>query len=241
MLIYAIGDIHGCIDELRIVYDKVKADAGDKEHVIITTGDYVDRGPDSKACVQFLIDHMRIGKDYNLMGNHEDMLLANIREFRPEGQDVWEKQQMGAAFFMNGGKQTMQSYDIPWDHPDPVSQLPPAHIDWFTRLHQCVITDRHMFVHAGIDPTRPVDQQHRNQMMWIRDEFLRCKFPFERYIVHGHTPIGYDPLRPPQHLKSDPVILTNRVNLDTGACFGGKLTCAVFDPNINEPINIIQN
>lgn len=228
MLVYAIGDIHGMLEPLTKVWEKIKADAGSKEHRIVTVGDYVDRGPDSKGVVDFLMKNCREGHDINLMGNHEDMLLANIDENHPDPQ-------MGHYFYSNGGKATLDSYGI---GPFDIMKMPENHIRWYKKLYLNWQDDRRYYVHAGIDPSYPLDRQTRSTRLWIREQFLFCDFPFAKYVVHGHTPVTYDSKS--EH-PLQPVIRHNRCNLDTGAVFGGKLTVAVFDDNQDEPINIIQD
>jgi serine/threonine protein phosphatase 1 len=131
----------------------------------------------------------------------------------------------GPNWLRNGGTATLYSYRV----PGPI-QLPRQHIEWFRSLPTFHDDGKRFFVHAGVHPARPLDQQDEHDLLWIREPFLSSGKDFGRLIVHGHTPIpsGVPDQRP------------NRQNIDTGAVYGRALTAAVFiDDNI-EPVRFLS-
>lgn len=208
---YAIGDIHGCLTKLTSLVMRCQADTGDRHARFIFLGDYVDRGPDSRGAVNYLMTlQQQRPDDINcLMGNHEDMLLAAVDH--PDWEDRWLR---------NGGTQTLQSYGAA-----NAAAIPKAHLDWLRGLPKRYDDGRRLFVHAGIHPDRPLDQQDEHDLLWIREPFLSSPKDFGRLIVHGHTPLE----------NGKPDIRPNRLNLDTAAVYGGPLTAAVFTNQSSAP------
>jgi serine/threonine protein phosphatase 1 len=204
-LTYAIGDVHGCLIQLRKLIDLCEADAQGHLMKLVLLGDYIDRGPDSKGVIEQLMALRKIRSDQIicLMGNHEDMLLAALDH--PDWEDRWLR---------NGGVQTLESYGV----IDPV-RIPKDHIDWLRQLPKFHDDGRRFFVHAGIHPERALDRQDEFDLLWIKEPFLSSTRDFGRLIVHGHTPSK----------NSRPDVRINRLNIDTGAVFGGPLTAAVFE------------
>jgi len=214
----AIGDIHGCYDQMVELLAKV--DEGYPERQLVFLGDYVDRGPNSKGVVQKVIDLEKSEGAIVLRGNHEDMMID------PQEQGIW---------LHNGGYQCLQSYG--WtietgSFPNPEDSAEfYRHLSWLTDNSRLFYqTDRHFFVHAGINPDLPLDKQKPQDLLWIRHYFLNRKQKFPKYIVHGHTPL----------IKPVPMILDNRINMDTSCVFGGRLTAAIFVPEQDQPVDIIQ-
>ena len=196
-VIYAVGDIHGELSMLEAMIGLIERDAASHqgEHEIVFLGDYVDRGADSKGVVALLKDGPLPFPSTCLMGNHEEMLL--------DGDNV-------PLWLVNGGRKTLESYGGEVDGP---------HREWMHHRPTYHRVGRWFFVHAGIDPAKPLTEQDRGTMLWIRGRFLNHRDAYENgtVIVHGHTPN-----------LDGPEILDNRINLDTGACFGGPLSCAVL-------------
>ncbi|RTL50065.1 MAG: serine/threonine protein phosphatase [Bradyrhizobiaceae bacterium] len=201
---YAVGDVHGCLRQLKQLVELCEQDASEHDARFIFLGDYIDRGPDSRGAIKFLmaLQHARPKQVICLMGNHEDMLLAATDH--PDWEDRWLR---------NGGIQTLESYGV-----SNAYQIPKDHIDWLRQLPKFHDDGLRFFVHAGVDPHRPLAQQDDLDLLWIREPFLSSNKRFERLIVHGHTPTE----------NGEPDIRTNRVNIDTGAVFGNPLTAAVF-------------
>lgn len=206
-LTFAIGDIHGCFDKMRSVLQACETFADGRDAKFVFIGDYIDRGPDSKGVVDFLIHeqsqpHRRF---VCLCGNHEDMLIRAAHQDR-SARDL-------VTWWANGGERTLDSYGV-----DDPFDLPARHLDWIPSLPLMEREPGRLYVHAGIRPGVPLPLQSREDLLWIRDPFLSSEDDHGVFIVHGHTPIQWD----------EPDLRSNRLNLDTGACFGGPLTAAVF-------------
>ena len=216
MLTFAVGDIHGCHEKLARLLAHCERHGGGKASRIVFVGDYVDRGPHSRDVVAHLIDAQRKAPDrfVCLRGNHEDMLMSAARR----GDSL--------NWLINGGGETLASYGV-----DDVSQLPATHLAWFESLLLNFDDGRRFFVHAGIVPGVPLDRQPEEAMLWIREKFLVDPRNHGRFIVHGHTPL----------VDGKPELKPNRLNLDTGACFGGPLTAAVFDETGVGPLVFIMD
>lgn len=211
MLTYAVGDIHGCRDLLDDLLAQIAADAGERPCRLVFVGDYIDRGPDSAGVVARLRDLQaeRTGGVVCLMGNHEDLLLKALK--RPEIMENW---------LYNGGGATLASYGV-----QDAGGLPPDVVDWVRSLPTSFEDERRCFVHAGLHPGAERDAQTDHDRLWIRDPFLSTECDFGRYVVHGHTP-RQDGL---------PDVRRYRVNIDTAAVYGGRLTAAIFDDEAERP------
>ena len=221
--IYAVGDVHGQIDELRRVLDLIEKDGG-AEAVTVFLGDYVDRGPDSKAVVQALLDGTRGGRNWTcLKGNHDRYLERFVQDMtvydpRTSAGLAWLKPRLG-------GDKTLKSYGVEADDGAPLEsicqqarqQVPQAHIAFLSGLPLYHETDDLILVHAGIRPGIPMQQQEEDDLLWIRDGFLDFNGSFGKLVVHGHTALHY-----PEHAG-------NRVNLDGGAGYFRPLNAAVFE------------
>lgn len=215
MLTAAIGDIHGCLDKLERLHKECRRFAGIRPLRFIFLGDLIDRGPNSRAVVQTIMDMQRAdpANVIILAGNHEDF-LHNIDD--PIGIATWLR---------NGGDQTLNSYGI----SDP-ADFPPDRLDFLRGLPSHYDDGVRFFVHAGIRPGVPLDRQTRHDLLWIREPFLGATDDYGRLIVHGHSP---------RH-DGKPEILPNRVNLDTAAVYGGPLTAAVFVDGERMPVDFLQ-
>ncbi len=206
--IYAIGDLHGCVDETQVMLQHLEKEEGlTDDDVVIFVGDYIDRGPSSRGVVDVMIDFKRrFPKTRFLKGNHEDMLL----DFLGFGG------RMGEAFLYNGGLETIQSYGISvFAAPDQmVKAFPQDHFNFFNTLESMIKVDKFLCVHAGLNPLRAVTSQNDSDIFWIRDDFIHNPHSYELTVVFGHTPH--------QELLLD---LPYKVGIDTGLVFGNKLTC----------------
>lgn len=221
--IYAIGDIHGQIDDMHRVLEMIQADGGADAEVVFL-GDYVDRGPDSKAVVQALIDGTKAGRNWVcIKGNHDRYLTRFVAD-----ATVYDPATRPDLFWLNprlGGDKTLLSYGVEATdgHPlDPIHEaaraaVPQAHLDFLQALPLMHQTDDLVFVHAGLRPGVVLTAQKENDILWIRDGFLDHTAPFEKLVVHGHTALDA-----PEHAG-------NRVNLDGGAGYFRPLHAAVFE------------
>ncbi len=219
--IYAIGDIHGRADLLHHLHAEIAQDlerSPVREVCLVYLGDYLDRGPGSAAVLDLLVHSpFPRAKRHFLKGNHEAMALAFLED--PTGAASW---------LQYGGRETLQSYGIDPGFPRGrrelvrlrdrfYRRLPKSHLALLERLNlSCEVGD-FLFVHAGIDPDRPLSRQRENDLLWIREPFLSHPGPFERIVVHGHTP------------SPEPENLPFRINVDTGAFLSGRLTALVLE------------
>ena len=213
--IYAIGDIHGCLDRLVQLHEAIAADLLARpvaDALLLHIGDYIDRGPDSAQVVAYLRDPNSVPgtRVVNLMGNHEDMFLKAMAA---------EDDAVAANWLMNGGRETLASWHVPHKLPHTawVDRLPAMELDFLRDLTISHREGPYFFAHAGIRPGVALDQQDRHDLMWIREPFLSFKGDLGVVVVHGHTP------------GRVPVVRPNRVGIDTGAVYGGELTCVVLE------------
>jgi serine/threonine protein phosphatase 1 len=215
-LTYAIGDVHGALHKLQSLVGRCEGHAAGRPMRFVFLGDYIDRGPESCGVIRFLIDlQAKMPERVTaLMGNHEATILAIIDGITPAGQ--WLAQ---------GGLAMLRSYGV-----GSAAELPRDHMEWMRALPLSHDDGRRLFVHAGIDPEKPLDAQDEYDLLWIREPFLSDRRDYGRLIVHGHTPLSGD----------SPELHSNRMNLDTGAVFGGPLTAAVFSGDATPPMAVIQ-
>ena len=228
-VIYAIGDVHGEAERLGQMHAHILErhellfEGLDK--TIIHLGDYVDRGPDSAGVIEQIMA-LEARKDVsvvNLRGNHEAMMLDGLSRAFPNARAHWLK---------NGGSETLTSY-----HAKGHAHVPDAHIKWLAACPLIHIekSRKLIFVHAGIDPEK-YPEETPETYMWTRSQrfFDAASWSNRRLfgwtVVHGHTPTE-DSF--PETVKAH----ANRINLDTGAVFGGRLTAAIFAPKT--PISYI--
>lgn len=198
-----IGDIHGCVNSLTKLLKLVENEADS----FIFLGDYIDRGPNSKQVVDYILDLKKRHRDVvTLLGNHEIMLINYL-----EGYD-------DATFLKAGGEQTLLSYGIkPKTKLEKVKELfPEEHMNFFNEL-PLLREDQHgIYVHAGIEPGVRLNRQVSNYCLWIRDEFIRTPYKFIKPVVFGHT------------VFREPFVQKNKIGIDTGAVYGGKLTALLL-------------
>jgi len=217
-LLYAVGDIHGRLDLLDALLELIEADAARaaqaERRTLVFLGDYVDRGLDSRGVVERLIGGLP--QDFEahfLKGNHEAILLNFL-------DDAWSLEN----WRKNGGDATMLSYGVDTERLARIgapsdawrqafaAALPEAHLRFFKSLQLSVSFGDYLFVHAGVKPGVPLAAQTEADLIWIRGPFLNHAEPFGKVVVHGHTP------------GDQPAIRSNRVGIDTGAVFTGRLT-----------------
>jgi len=166
----AIGDIHGCREALRTVLDEVAPGTDD---VVITLGDHVDRGPDSKGVIDDLVQLGRSTRLLSLLGNHEEMMLDVLTGRQPHFE--WVK---------HGGQATLESYGFDGD----LDILPESHIEFFGNLGDYFESEDYFFTHAAYDPNRPLDDQPDELLRWhsLRDG-VPPPHASGKVAVVGHT------------------------------------------------------
>jgi serine/threonine protein phosphatase 1 len=214
--IYAIGDVHGRADLLERLHRLIATDIERNpvaEPLLICLGDYVDRGPDSAGVLELLLKPAPAGmKRIALMGNHEELMLRFLLD-----------ESVGPVWFANGGDATLDSYGVtalesygqarrqlerllPESHRSLLESLPLSHSE-----------GDYFFVHAGVRPELPLDQQRREDLLWIRGDFLYSGFDHGKVVVHGHS------------IAAEPDVRANRIGIDTGAYVTDRLTCIVLE------------
>ena len=198
--IFAIGDIHGCLDKLKPLLGMIQLDW--EKDLMVFLGDYVDRGPDSKGVIELLLDLKKEHADrlIFLKGNHEWMFTQFLKG---EDHDL---------FLPNGGRKTLESYSVEEGKID----IPQSHRDFLDHLDLYFETNDYIFVHAGLRPYISISEQSPEDLLWIRSHFLKSSYDWGKRVIFGHTPF------------SVPFIEANKVGVDTGAVYGGRLTCLVL-------------
>ncbi|MFY2823049.1 metallophosphoesterase family protein [Ruegeria sp. MALMAid1280] len=221
--IYAVGDIHGQHEMLEDALRLVEQDGGPDARVVFL-GDYVDRGPNSRGVLDLLIEGQRAGRNWVMVkGNHDRMFARFV-----QGGEIADKHLPVTLNWLDprlGGRETLASYRVAVTDRDRIFQVqeraradvPQAHTDFLNGLPAYHQEGELLFVHAGIRPGIPLEQQTEDDLVWIRNEFLMESGPHPWLVVHGHTPVDRA-----EHCG-------NRVNLDTGAGYGKPLATAVFE------------
>jgi calcineurin-like phosphoesterase family protein len=208
--LFAIGDIHGCIDELSTMMKAIAPQRGD---TVVFVGDYVDRGPSACDVINCMLELAAGAAEYVfLKGNHEDMMLSYLGL----------PGRYGDSFLMNGGAQTLDSYGVCEETLDhAIEIIPQKHVDFLRRLATSYLRPPYLFVHAGILPTRQLEEQSVEDMLWIRQEFIFNPHQLSATVVFGHTP-----------MRAVMVDLPYKLGIDTGLVYGGKLTCVEFNEGV---------
>lgn len=221
--IYAVGDIHGQKSMLEGALERIEKDGGPDAEIVFL-GDLVDRGPDSAGVIELLRSGIEAGRNWTVLrGNHDRLYSYFLEDLpRPDPQIL-----LGMDWFSDriGGRGTLESYGIEVAdtaryyqiHPVAREVIPQAHVDFMANLPAYHLHDDLLFVHAGIRPGVPLEQQTEDDMCWIRHDFLNFEEPHPWLVVHGHTP------------EKKAVHKGNRVNLDSGAGYGRPITAAVFE------------
>jgi calcineurin-like phosphoesterase family protein len=212
-LTYVIPDIHGRSDLLCDGLATIAAHCRDDSAIIVTIGDYVDKGPESKAVIDRLISGVdgRFGL-IPLKGNHDALMIEGLRDSAKM-----------AAWIAKGGDAALASYG-----GDPAA-VPRAHIEWLERLRLMHVDQHRLYVHAGVDPDIPLDRQDEQTLLWKR---YPKRFPAgygKFHVVHGHD-----------NCPDGPLLYEGRTNLDTAAWRTGRLTIGIFnDQTPGGPVDLI--
>jgi serine/threonine protein phosphatase 1 len=217
--VYAVGDIHGRLDLFEALIDAIEADdaaSSPAQTTVILLGDLVDRGPDSAGVVARAREWQGQRPVRILMGNHEEMFLSSF-----------EKAETLKHFLRFGGKETVLSYGL--DRRAYVQAsveevqammhdaVPAEDRAFLESFEDTIAVGDYLFVHAGIAPGVPLEEQRTHDLRWIREPFLSHEEPHGPVVVHGHT------------IRSEPDDRGNRIGIDTGAYNLGKLTALVLE------------
>ena len=201
-LTYVIPDIHGRYDLLSEALADITAHSGGEAGAIITLGDYVDRGPQSKEVVDRLLSGVAGGFRFvALKGNHDALMVQALRD-----------PAMMAAWIEKGGDAALRSYG-----GDPAA-VPQSHIAWLDQLRLMHLDAHRLYVHAGVDPELPLDRQSEATLLCKRYPKGFSAGYGELHVVHGHD-----------NFPDGPLLYEGRTNLDTLAWRTGRLTVGVFD------------
>ncbi len=217
--LYVVGDIHGRIDLLQDLEGLIKGDlaTGPAETLTIFLGDYIDRGPRSADVVERLSASDFCTPIRTLRGNHEEVFLKFLSD--PSVLDSWRK---------FGGLETLHSYGVNVAGPMRgegyeqaqaalTAALPPRHRAFLEQAELSMAWGDYFFCHAGVRPGVDLQRQTSDDLLWIRDDFLRFEGAFGQIVVHGHTP------------TTEPEVRSNRINIDTGAYASSVLTALVLE------------
>ena len=217
--VYAVGDIHGRLDLFAALVEAIDADDAARapaETSVILLGDLVDRGPDSAGVIALARDWQQRRKVRILHGNHEEMFVRSFRDI-----------ETFRHFLRHGGRETVLSYGvdrarfvpatIEEAHELMVEAVPAEDIEFLKGFEDMIAVGDYLFVHAGIDPRIPLEEQKRHDLRWIREPFLSHPEAHGAVVVHGHT------------ICDLPEDCGNRIGIDTGAFMTGRLTALVLE------------
>jgi serine/threonine protein phosphatase 1 len=214
--IYAVGDIHGRADLLDQILLRINDDLEARPvagaiHVFL--GDYIDRGPDSSGVLERLIRRAETHQTLCLKGNHEVYLLEFLEN--PAILKDWARYGALTTLLSYGLRPSINAgLEEQADLAAALSRaMPKSHHRFLTQLPLSFTCGDYVFVHAGLRPGAPLARQREEDLLWIREDFLCHEEPFEKVVVHGHTPV------------MAPEVRKNRINIDTGAYATGRLTC----------------
>jgi serine/threonine protein phosphatase 1 len=224
---YAIGDIHGHLDQLKRVHAYIAADrltCGDMDAPIVHIGDLVDRGPDSRGVVDYLSAGIAAGESWVVLKGNHDRLFTYFME-NPTRQDPILRADLSWLHPGMGGSTTLGSYGVPNAsdrpihkvHGDALHLVPSAHTQFLSALPTHFQRGEVFFAHAGIRPGIALHDQAEDDLLWIREVFLMEKGSHGPLVVHGHTAL---------HAATN---YGNRLNVDSGAAYGRALTAVVIE------------
>lgn len=222
--VYAVGDIHGNLEKLERALSHIEADGGPDARIVFL-GDYVDRGPDSRGVLDRLSSGLAEGRNWIcLKGNHDRMFEWFLEKPRPL-HDPYLLVGYHWGHDRIGGLETLASYGVTVADRTRLKDV--------ARAARAAVPERHklflrslplshsaaglFFVHAGVRPGVPFKDQIDDDLLWIRNTFLKDETDHGAVVVHGHTVV------------TKPERYRNRINLDTGAGYGKALTVGVFE------------
>lgn len=230
MRIYAIGDIHGHLDLLDRAHELIATDLaregqdGDGPPLVVHLGDLVDRGPDSRGVIDFLMAGEARGENWQVLkGNHDRMFKLFLQD--PAAVDPGLRADLSYLHYKIGGGPTLASYGVhaPADravatvHREAREAVPAAHLDWLASRPSQIRQGDLLFAHAGIRPGVAFADQTETDLVWIREPFLSDRRDHGALIVHGHTAL------------EEATHFGNRIDLDSGAGYGRALSTVAIE------------
>ena len=225
--VYAIGDVHGHLGLLKAAHDRIardRAQHGTGAAPVIHLGDLVDRGPDSAGVIDLLRAGMAAGEPWEVLkGNHDKGFALFLDD--PAARDPGLRAEFSWLHPRIGGAATLAAYGVRAAADRPIAQVwaeaqdrvPPAHRDFLAARPLYRVLDGLLFVHAGIRPEVDLPAQTETDLLWIREPFLSYPAPHPWLVIHGHTAVDTA-----QNMG-------NRVNIDSGAAYGGPLSAIVIE------------
>jgi serine/threonine protein phosphatase 1 len=227
---YVIGDIHGRNDLFKALIDAIEAEASAASDIdirVVLLGDLVDRGPASAQVVASARTWQQRRQVDILAGNHEQMFLESF-----------EKTQVLRHFIRHGGRETILSYGVPEDRYNEATveelqelmhqYVPEEDREFVGGFDEMIVAGDYLFVHAGIQPGVSLEEQNREDLLWIREQFLDHEGQHPYYVVHGHT------------IFEDIDVRANRLGIDTGAYRSGRLTALVLEGSSRRLIQAVE-
>lgn len=229
--VYAVGDIHGRLDLFEALVAAIEADdaaAAPAETTVILLGDLVDRGADSAGVIALARAWQQRRRVRILAGNHEEMFLKSLSSL-----------EMFRHFLRHGGRETVLSYGVDraaFTHADlddaqvmMQRAVPAEDIAFLDGFEDMIAIGDYLFVHAGINPGLPIEEQKVHDLRWIREPFLSHDEPHGQVVVHGHT------------ICEAPEDCGNRIGIDTGAFMTGRLTALVLEGTERRYLEAVAN
>ena len=225
-----IGDIHGRLDLFDALIEAIEADDAAQapaQTTVVLLGDLIDRGPESSGVIERAQAWGKTRKLRYIAGNHEEMFLESF-----------EDREMLRHFVKHGGRETILSYGIKRKHYNELTikelqgqladLVPLHHREFLAGFEDMVIAGDYVFVHAGLNPKRALEDQKQSDLRWIRERFLKHTEPFSHVVVHGHT------------IFEDIERTDHRIGIDTGAFRTGRLTALVLEGETRRTLQAIE-
>ena len=226
MQTYAIGDIHGHLDKLRAAHALIAADRARQgtDAPIVHVGDLIDRGPECRGVIEYLMDGQSAGQPWVVLkGNHDRMLTGFLRDayfhdpgVRPE-LHWFDPRLGGVATLASYGVGAVLGGDLHAIRDEALAKVPQAHRDFIDRLPLYHLRGQALFVHAGVRPGVDLRDQVEDDLVWIRRGFLDDTRDHGALVVHGHTAIDRA-----THYG-------NRLNIDSSVAYGGPLSAVLVE------------
>jgi serine/threonine protein phosphatase 1 len=215
---YVVPDLHGRFDLLKLAISNIEKN---EPGTVIFTGDYIDRGPQSREIIERLIAGPSKGWTWIcLLGNHEDMLI--------QASQSWLKIRQ---WLRNGGDATLRSYGSKTGSMLDISRVEPTHVEWLKTLPLFHQDEHRVYVNAGLDDGVALDRQSKHTLIWKRYPSGSKEEYGALHVVHGHDPS-----------EDGPLLLANRTDLDAGAYYTGRLVVGVFDDALpGGPVDLIES
>ena len=228
--VYAVGDIHGRLDLFEALAAAIDADdaaAAPAETTVVLLGDLVDRGADSAGVIALARAWRQRRRVRILAGNHEEMFLRSFKSL-----------ETFRHFLRHGGRETVISYGIDraaFGHAELEeaqqmmrAAVPDEDVAFLKSFEDMIAIGDYLFVHAGIDPRVPIEEQKVHDLRWIREPFLSHAEHHGQVVVHGHT------------ITDEPEDCGNRIGIDTGAFMTGRLTALVLEGTARRYLGAVE-